>query len=96
MHLCSHFPCPLYLFFLAPDVASVVVQQSRLLRAHGSAKWKSRSVGCTLPQNKLDGVMDFLGFPAAGGVFLLLPCPFWAPGPGTMVNRRIRRALVKW
>ena len=58
-----------------------------LLRAHGSATWKSRSAGRTLPQNKLDGVMGFLGFPAVGGVFLLLPCSFWAPGPGTMVNR---------
>ena len=44
-------------------------------------KWKTRSPGCTLPQNKLDTIMEFLGFPAVGGVFLLYPAPFGAGAP---------------
>ena len=44
-------------------------------------KWKTRSPGCTLPQNKLDTLMEFLGFPAVGGVFPLYPAPFGAGAP---------------
>ena len=35
----------------------------------------------TLPQNKLDALMEFFGFPALGGVFLLYPAPFGAGAP---------------
>ena len=58
--------------------------EAALLRSGGS-KSNSKSPRCTLPQNKVDSLMEFLGPRAGAWRLLLLVVPLWVRGPGTMV-----------
>ena len=59
------------------------VQPTEVHNTHATGVLPPRTVlrDDTLPQNKLDTIIEFLGFPAVGGVFLLYPAPFGGGAP---------------